>query len=362
MPATRNLPATATASVQSALLIVNRPSGTGRSPADLECLQQAFDAEFAPVPQRPFRVTDGHEEVLHITQEFLARAPGPWCLLAGGGGGTTRALVKALLTERTKATIDADADVVRVGVLRLGSGNLIAKRLGVPADPVAGLRELADGLFAGRSHPGWAYRCTFYLPDGSQRIEHGLALGSLGQLARVPAQVESWKKAHVTLVRRAARFVPLEIITNLQYASLSLGRVAMCLLHPGRAELVEVRQAGCSERVLCLAGVLLNFDLPQIPMRAGCQFGEPRLALGLLPLDNWRQLLAALWQWRDLDGRLRRYTITPEAPLDLCYLGRDTAVVALDEDTIPTAARRLTWEVVGPLRFLTGLACEGGAL
>ncbi len=357
MRTTRSLPLSA--SFQSALLIVNRPSGTGRSPADLDYLRQAFDADFASIPQRLFRVTDGHAEVLRLTQEFLTSTPGPCCLLAGGGGGTTRALVHGLLTELAKETIDADA--VRVGVLRLGSGNLIAKRLGVPADPIASLHELADGLFAGRSQPGWAYRCTFHLPDGSQRVEHGLALGSLGQFARVPAQVERWKTAHRELVRRATRFAPLEAITNLQYALFSLGRAVRCVLQPGRAELVEVRQAGRSERLRFLAGVLLNFDLPQIPVRGACQFGEPCLTLGLLPLESRRQLLEALWRWRDLDSSIRHYAITPATPLEICYLGPETATVALDEDTIATAARRLTWEVVGPLRFLTGLAFGGGA-
>ena len=268
-------------------------------------------------------------------------------------------LVNGLLTECAPGAPGLEA--VRVGVLRLGSGNLIAKRLGMPADPLAGLRVLAEGLVAGRVQPGWAYRCTFHLPDGGQWLEHGLALGSLGQFAHVPAEVERWKQSHLGLVRWATRFVPLEAITNIQYGLFSLGRAADVVLRPGQAEWIEVRQAGHSERLRLLAGVLLKFELPQIPVRASCQFGAPRLTLGLLPLDSRRQLLGALWHWRDLDGRMRKYAITPEAPLEMRYLGPETATVALDEDTITTAAQRLTWEVVGPLNFIPGWAVSQAA-
>ena len=345
--------------VQSVLLIVNRPSGTGRSAADLDDLRQAFETYFARLPRREFHVTEGHVSVLRLTREFLRATPGPYCLLAGGGGGTTRALVNGLLTECAPGAPGLEA--VRVGVLRLGSGNLIAKRLGMPADPLAGLRVLAEGLVAGRVQPGWAYRCTFHLPDGGQWLEHGLALGSLGQFAHVPAEVERWKQSHLGLVRWATRFVPLEAITNIQYGLFSLGRAADVVLRPGQAEWIEVRQAGHSERLRLLAGVLLKFELPQIPVRASCQFGAPRLTLGLLPLDSRRQLLGALWHWRDLDGRMRKYAITPEAPLEMRYLGPETATVALDEDTITTAAQRLTWEVVGPLNFIPGWAVSQAA-
>lgn len=345
---------TALPPVQSVLLIVNRPAGTGRSAADLDGLRQAFEAGFASIPQRVFQVTDDHAAVLRLTREFVNTNPGPHCLLAGGGGGTTRALINGLLSARAPGTPGLGA--ARVGVLRLGSGNLIAKRLGMPADPFVGLRVLAEGLCAGRVQPGWAYRCTFDLPDGSQQVEHGLALGSLGQFARVPAEVERWKQTHLGLVRWATRFVPLEVITNGQYALFSLMRALAVILQPGRAEPIEIRQGGRSERLRLLAGVLLVFDLPQIPVRAAGQFGEPRLTLGLLPLESRRQLLAALWHWRNFGGRLRKYAITPEAALEMRYLGPDLVTVALDEDTITTAARRLTWEVVGPLTFITGIA------
>ena len=336
---------------QSVLLIVNRPSGTGRSAADLDELRQAFETCFAPLPARVFQATDSHASVRQLTREFLRSNPGPHCLLAGGGGGTTRAVINGLLAECAPGS--AALAAVRVGVLRLGSGNLIAKRLGMPVDPVAGLPMLADGLSAGRVQTGWAYRCTFHLPDGGQRLEHGLALGSLGQFARVPAEVEGWKKTHLGLLRTATRFVSLEAITNAQYGLVSLRHAIGVAVQPGWAERIEVRQPGRVDQLRLLAGVLVHFDLPQIPVAAGCRLDEPRLTLGLLPYDSRRQLLAALWHWRDLSSSVRQYSITPEAPLDMCYLGPEMATVALDEDTITSAARRLTWEVVGPLSFVS---------
>jgi hypothetical protein len=193
------------------------------------------------------------------------------------------------------------------------------------------------------------------LPNGERRLEHGLALGSLGQFARVPAEVEGWKKSHLGLVRWATRFLPLEAITNAQYGLVSLRHAVGVAAQPGWAERIEIRQSGQTDPLRLLAGVLVHFDLPQIPVRAGCRFDEPRLTLALLPFDSWRQVLRALWRWRDLAGSVRRYSITPDAPLDLCYLGPEMATVALDEDTITSAARRLTWEVVGPLGFISAV-------
>ena len=64
--------------VKSVLLIVNQPSGNGRTVAELERLQQDFNQTFASIPWRSFAITTRHDEVVRLTQSFLNLYPGSW--------------------------------------------------------------------------------------------------------------------------------------------------------------------------------------------------------------------------------------------------------------------------------------------
>ncbi len=323
----------------SALCLVNRASGTGRTAADLAQLREAFDREFAAISRRAFVVTTDHADVTAQTRAFLKTAPAPHFLLAGGGGGTTRALVQGILEAADAGEVELSQ--VRAACLRLGSGNVVAKFLGVPADPLAGLHRLVRNLLAGQTQPVCVYRCTFSPLAGALPAPlYGLTLGLFGPFARIPGEVEAWKHRHPALVRRLTRWLPLEKLTSMQYGWLGLRYALQCLLQPRRAGLVEITAGGHTTRQRLLAGLLLNFDIPALPLKSGCQIGEPRLCLRCLPLSP------GLW----FNPARTTYEITPAAPLTLTFL-EGAAVVALDEDTYP-APVALTLEAAACLNFV----------
>src|SRR2546430_1305025 len=72
-------------------------------------------------------------------QWLAARPAVPAVVIAGGGGGTLRAVVEGACDGRPALPA---RDTIRIGGLRMGSGNVVAKRLGVPRDPLAGARHL----------------------------------------------------------------------------------------------------------------------------------------------------------------------------------------------------------------------------
>ena len=344
-----------TPGIESALFVVNRPSGNGRTTEDLERLQSTFHDCFAPIANRVFEVTEGHDEVLDLTRDFLASFRKPCFLLSGGGGGTNRALVQGLLEKVEKGTIRlGDA---QVSSLRLGSGNLIPKYFGLPQEPLEGMRRIADDLFAGRTHPCCVYRCTFCYPNGEAKPKYGLTMGGLGQFARVPDDIKRWKDKHPRLMQWTSRLVPLEAINTWQYVAFSMIRAIRCMAQPKRAELVEVGYADRSERFRLLAGMLLNFDFPQLPIQGGCDIGEPRLMLCLIPHEGRGHIIRALLDWRNLNHRVRKYEITPERPIEILFAENSSTILALDEDTF-TAPAQIRFEVAEPVRFVTG-TCFG---
>jgi hypothetical protein len=334
---------------QSALFLLNRKSGTGRTQADVDGLEAAFHAHFARLPHRTFAVTEDHPEVTRWTREFLVSAPGPCLLLAGGGGGTTRALIQGLMEEVQWGA--AGLDAVRVGALRLGSGNLVARRFGLPPDPHAGLRLIAEGLRANDVHACHVFGCDFHYPDGRRSTHYALALGGIGPFARTPDDVARARQSHRRSLRLAARVLPLETINAAQYVAFTARRALRGVLRARHAELIEIRQNGCCEQLRILAGFVVNFDVPELPFRAGSGAGDARLTLCLIPRDARRQMVRTLLGWRGLNRRVRRYEITSAAPLEIAFPENPTTTVALDEDTF-TAPNRIRFSVAGTVQFV----------
>ena len=340
--------------IASALLVVNETSGSGRGFDDILRLRREFHACFGSVASHIFETTQGHAEVTQVTRDFVCSHEGPHLLLSGGGGGTNRAVVQGLFDAAALNLVTIEH--TQLSSLRLGSGNLVPKHFGLPKDPVVSLRGIAADLCAGQSQACCVYRCIFHYPDSSTTRHYGITLAGLGQFARVPGDIQRWKHRHARLLHHASRLISIEALNTLQYVAFSLARAARCIAQPGQAEQVEVRQADRVERFRLLAGMLLNFDFPQLPIRTGCGIGEARLALCCISHDNRRRTLGTLLNQETLNRRVLRYEIASATPLELVFLDNDHTIVALDEDTFAAPAR-IRFEVAGLLPFVTGTAC-----
>ncbi len=341
--------------IESALFIVNRPSGNGRTIEEIRCLQNAFHCFFQTIPNRVFAIAEGHDEASRLTRHFVTTVRGPYFLLSGGGGGTNRALVQGLFDEVDKGTVCLD-DLL-ISSLRLGSGNLVPKYFDMPCEPLEGMRQIARGLVAGQACVCCVYRCTFHDPDANTEHHYGLTMAGLGQFARVPDDIKRWKAKHTHLMRWSSHVAPLEAINAVQYIAFSLARATRCMIQPKRVEQIEVRHADRCERFRLLVGMLLNFDFPQMPIQGGCDIGEPRLVLCCIPFEGRAPTIRTLLEWRGLNHHVRKYEITSDTPVEIQFLDRHQTILALDEDTF-TAPSRIGFQVAGRVRFVTGTAFD----
>jgi hypothetical protein len=239
-----------------------------------------------------------------------------------------------------------------VSTLRLGSGNLVARKFNIPRDPSVALAGIAANLRRERLAPACVYRCQLQNAAGTVKF-YGLTLGLLGLLAEVPAEAANWKDRHRRLVRWLAPFAPIEKITALQYTVGGFAKAAHCLLKPQLTQLVEIRSACLTARLRLLAGFLVNFDHATLPFQANCHIGEPRLRLCLLPYQGRRQLLALFGNRKPLAARLLNVDITPETPLEIAFPEHSAITLALDEDSF-TAHGAIHFEVAGQVNFVPG--------
>ncbi|MEP7104524.1 MAG: diacylglycerol kinase family protein [Chloroflexota bacterium] len=298
------------------LLVGNRLAGTGHQSGLLERLSTELGAQL--------QVVDNHPAARRATWEWLAgHASQPTAVIAGGGGGTLRAVVEGACDGRA---LPPGRDVVRIGGLRMGSGNVVAKRFGVPRDPLAGARHLRERLEAGTTRPCGVIRCRF---GGEPR--HGVTMCGLGHFGRTSGDLVRLHRSAGGLRRLAARLVPLERLNDAEYLSSFLTRMAASAVVPTSCELVRVD----GRRFRLLSGVVMNFPIAGIPIDPGTDIGRPSLGVRLFPRY----------------GRPISTLLQPGEALTVELLDRERTERFLDEDP-ETANGQITIEAAGTVEFI----------
>lgn len=317
----------------SALLILNRASGTGHAAelgAQLAAALQSgqgssFDVETI--------VVDDHPGARSAAAHFAAGGARPTLVVAAGGGGTLRAVVEGVV----EAFPDAPptADVVRLAALRLGSGNVVARTLGIPLDPVEAARQVGDGFARNLSKPCGVIRCTHGVGARGTAVQHAVTMCGLGQWGLVPGDIARWRLRHALGRKRAASLVGLERVNGLEYVAFGAARILAGTLSASRCEMVEIDGA---RHMRLLAAVALN--LPLFP------FPDPRVALGdeAIGLTIVPRL-----------GRPFRRRLEAGQSFEVRLLDRESTEFFLDEDP-ERATGWLKLEVAGVLHFVPGRA------
>ena len=338
--------------IASALFIVNRSSGAGHTRQEAKALEDLFYNQFQPfIPHCLCAVTASHDEVQQVTHDFLHAFPAPWLLLSGGGSGTNRAQIQAIMDNIERGSVRPDD--IYISALRLGSGNVIPKHINLPADPILALASIADGLRQGGILPCCVYRCVCHNGHGHSQTHYGATLASIGQFSRVPEDVAQWRQRHPQLMTQLLNHISLETVNNWQYTAFSLLRAVKCLLQPQRGDYVMIEQDGRFTSLRLFAGMLINFDFPPLPFQTDCLINESHLRLCLIPQTSRRQMLTALAHWQSLDNYILTYSVTPERPIDIHFLGDSQTTLALDEDIFVVPAH-IRFEVAPWIRFVTG--------
>jgi diacylglycerol kinase family enzyme len=347
--------------IKRALLIINRNAGAGQCDAIAEKLALHFKDGLDQLSDVRVELVSNHAAARACTAEFISESEAPALVIAGGGGGTLRATIEGICDSRRSDEVPGP-EHVRVAVLRMGSGNVLAKQFGVLRDPAVALDGLLANLKAGQTVPCCVMRCETWTTSGDSVVHHAVTLGGLGQFGRVPSDLARWHARFPNIHKSAARF-GIEKFTNVEYALTLLVRSISCTLTPDRAEAVEIQYQDQKERFRLLSGVVMNFPIPALPFDPGVRVEDELLSVYLVPLRGrlspLRQLVAPK---RLAPHRIR---LKKNEHLEIRFVDRDWVEFFLDEDPV-TTYKRLNLSVAGSIAFVPGPNYEqnghGGAI
>lgn len=306
--------------------MINRSAGTGQDGPVVERLSSLFKQDLSGLSEVKIELVSDHAEARARAAGFMSESEAPSLIVAGGGGGTLRAVIEGIYDTHASGR-------VRVGALRMGSGNLLAKQFGSPGDPVLALRGLLLNLKAGRTVPCCVMRGETWTSAGESEVHHAVSLGGLGQFGRIPSDLARWRARLSVFHRYAAGLFGLENVNNAEYALAFLIRYLSCVLFPILAETVEMR----GERFRLLSGVVMNFPIAALPFKPGVTVKDELLSIYMIPLH----------------GHTRIIRIGKDQPLDIRFVDRNQVEFFLDEDPV-TTCKQLRLSVAGSIAFVPG--------
>jgi diacylglycerol kinase family enzyme len=333
--------------VQRALLIINRTAGTGQGEVIAGKLASIFKEDLSVLKQLQVELVSDHASARACAFEFLRESEAPAVIIAGGGGGTLRAVIEGICSAHGSRPLPGP-ERVRVGALRLGSGNIVARQFGVPRDPVAGLRGLLANLKTARTVGCCVMRCEVWNSAGNSEFHYGVTLAGLGQFGRIPSDLARWHSASPEFHKGAARLFGVERLTNLEYAVALLIRSVSCMLFPNSAETVDIHFQNQNERLRLFSGLVMNFPISALPFKPNVRVEDEAVVVYMIPL---RGRLSALLQLLNPDPRCFR--LERSQPLNIQLVDRDCIEFFLDEDSLSTYGR-LSIDVAGSIAFVPG--------
>ena len=315
----------------SVLVLLNRSSGTGHDETLVGDLARALRAGYGSSLEVSTKVLDDHPGVRSAAAEFVVSGRRPALVVGAGGGGTLRAVVEGVMDSFPAGPPSPDA--VLLAGLRMGSGNVVARRLGVPRDPVVAAQQIGAELRNGTVRRVSVIRCTHGTPGGGTSVRHAVTMCGLGQWGRVPGDLARWHERHGIMRKRAALWVGLERVNLLEYLGFAASRFMAGTVRASRCELVEVDG---SRTMRLLAAFALNFPVPPLP--------DPRVAIsdeavGLIVLPRFK--------------RPFRRRLEPGTDFSIRLLDRESVEFFLDEDP-EQATGWLKLGVAGCIGFVPG--------
>lgn len=338
--------------VEKALLIINRTAGTGQGESFAENLALLFRQGLDELSQVHVELVSDHAAARTCATRFISNSEAPALIVAGGGGGTLRAIVDGICDARDSEELPGPQRV-RVGALRMGSGNVLAKQFGVPANPVLALQGLLMNLKAGHTVPCCVMRCETWTNSGKSEVHHAVTLGGLGQFGRIPSDLARWHARFPLVHKTAARLFGIENLTNIEYTLALFIRSISCVLSPDRTEAVEIQIQAQKERFRLLSGMVMNFPIAALPFKPDLAVEDEALLVYLIPLSGRCSPLLQLVAPQRLIPHTRCIRIERDQPLEIRFVDRDCVEFFLDEDPV-TTYKHLSLGVAGSIAFVPG--------
>jgi hypothetical protein len=335
------------------LLVVNRSAGIGHGRTVVDRLRAMLAELAGERATLQVEVVGDHAAARGRASEFLGAAEAPAVVIAGGGSGTLRAVIEGLC-EGSAAGQLPGRERVRVGALRMGSGNILARQFGVPQDPEIGLRGMIENIKADRTAPCCVLRCEVGGPEGAPGVHYAATMGGFGQFGRTPGDLARWHRLVPAQRAVVARLLGIERLNNVEYALALLIRSASCaLLGASAAEVVEVRADGRREILPLLAGVAMNFPFEELPIDPGVRVEDEALSFYFIPFTGRLSALRLVLAPERLIPDALRIKVRKLERVEIRLVDRDSAEFFLDEDPM-TFHGGLTLQVAGSLAFVPG--------
>ena len=332
------------------LLIINRSAGTGHGQAVVNRLGATLAGL---TDELRVEVVEDHPTARASATQFMWASGAPAVVVVGGGSGTLRAVIEGLC-EGCEAGELPGPERVRVGALRMGSGNPLARQFGVPRDPEAGLRGMIENLRAGRTAPCCVVRCEVGGPDSTPEVHYAATMGGFGQFGRTPGDLLRWHRLLPGPRAAVARLLGVERVNNVEYVLAVLLRAVSCAMSgASAAEVVEVRAHGRKEVMPLLAGVAMSFPFEEFPVDPGVRVEDEALLLYLVPFTGRLSALRLVLTPRSVIRDALRIELEGSERVEIRLVDRDSAEFFLDEDPV-TFHGRLVLEVAGSLAFVPG--------
>jgi diacylglycerol kinase-like protein len=337
--------------VKRALLIINRASGVGLGDVAADRLSLMFEEALRELTAVEVALVSDHPAARSSAAKFISASDETSLIIVGGGGGTLRAVIEGICGGEPSKPLPGPQRV-RVGALRMGSGNILAKQFGVPRDPVAGMRGLLRNLETGLMVSCCVIRCEVWNGRGDSETYYVTALAGFGQFGRIPRDLARWHFRMPRLHKGGARLLGIERLNNLEYASALLLRSVSCLLFPGMAEAVEFSCQGQEKRMRLLSGVMMNLPIKQFPFKPTVRIEDEAVSVYLIPFKGRLSPLRLLFP-RNIINHSHCIRLEKNQRLELRVMDRDSMEFFLDEDP-HIAYRRLSLEVAGSISFVPG--------
>ena len=339
--------------VERSLLIVNRASGMGHGRAFVEKLRKTLAGSLGEGVTLRVEIVDDHPSARTCAAEFLAASEAPALVVAGGGSGTLRAVIEGLC-EESPGGEPPGRERVLVGALRMGSGNPLARQFGVPQNPEAALRGIAENLRTGRTAPCCVMRCEAGALEGRSVAHYAATMAGFGQFGRAPGDLERWHRRTSGPRAAMARLSGIESMNNVEYIlALLIRSVWGAVLGRSVAEVIEVRAGDRKERLPLLAGVAMNFPIGELPVDPGTWVEEEALSLYLAPFTGRSSALRLVLAPRRVFRSAIRMRIEGSKRVEIRLVDRDAAEFFLDEDPV-TFHGQLSLQIAGSMTFVPG--------
>ena len=328
------------------LLAINTAAGTGHESGLGSEMARLLQGYLGTQYSVHLSCADGHGDIAHRTRSFVNENESDAVIIAGGGGGTLRAVIEGVAAK--DGTLP-NSHQLRVGALRMGSGNVIARKLGVARDPRKGIEELAAQLLAKKTAKCCVIGCE--ISDSPSSL-YGATLGGFGLFGHVPKCLELHHEKRPRFHRFSADMFGIERLTNVEYGTCLMGLCIRAALNPDRLDMVEIQQGERVERLRLLAGALMNFPLKPIPFQPDVNLEDDELSLHLVPFHSRLQALSMMLRQKRMAHGARQFRITAKTPLNIRAANNRKLNFFIDED--PLTARELTLKVAGRLAFVPG--------